>query len=69
MAFGTKGPFPEVSSRAEGFEENGFIRSSESAPGHQDGDHLGKFEWPNSESGEGTDGNPAPCGSPHWLNE
>ena len=69
MALGTKGPFPETFSRAEGFEDNGFIRSSESAPGHQDGDHLGPFDWPNTESGEGKDGTGHAIGQPSWLNE
>lgn len=56
---GKKGPFPELGSSVLGFEENGFIGSSESVgAGHEqyDGrDPIDNHNFPNEESGEGTD--------------
>lgn len=66
---GKRGPFPELNSSAEGFEDNGYIRSSQSVgAGHEDYDGRdaisGKIAaFPNTETGEGKDDTPSKCGS------
>lgn len=64
---GKKGPFPELESSVSGFEEVGYIGSSQAVgAGHEsygDREAIDNHNFPNDESGEGQDGTGSSCGS------